>query len=1463
MGQPPAVALEDLFEPTWATLERGAAVSVVVSDVIWDTNALMGRTVPHNKVIRINGTLPTETAGFPCLTFLQAKFERFSGLVELSVDSGTCVLPHRPILRDDVLNYVELCSGMSTSSFGFCHVGFRHKCSVEWQSSLVDLHRRVHPTVPVLHADICARDTAKKIHDVCPDPFMLMSGFSCQPYSRGGLEKGEHDARSSTLPATLQLLHWLRAPLLVLECVVPASNNCFVMAHVKALETQLGFHVSQCCLRLESVWCGCRYRWWLIAAHPALGRVLIPPFPEASPLTVRDLMPFVKRWPEEVESQLRVSQTECEKFQAHGQHLRQFVVKADQKLPTALRSWGGQVVACACGCRDQGFSDALLVSKGIYAQLLQVTLPDGTVMYRHLHAIEVAILSGVPPCLDWSDNERLNLCAIGQMAAPMQSVWIGASIVRHMQLLFTTDAPLEPNQALHELKLIVHAQSKQFFGDIPKPLDLPSDLDLHRLEVHDQRGHPFLLQCRREATVKDLIFAEADLLHVPVFDLAVCEFGSMKPLDQGTCLGTYKSVVVVFTDVPPAPVQSPMIEGPSLTDMEVDAKVATTMPTQLDPHELVEGHVEYTSSVGSVCPGLDSSAVSLLQLSAKQLRALLPPLVGDASLCRAMRKQSMSVEARIALLDHQHTLWGDDELLWHLTQVTAQPHFQDVTLIDPLLVTSWTQLGNVDLLHSWMHDNQKTTRFVSAVLLEGHWTPFVWTCRNTTLDVVSWEHDDVSIDPFNGLHGLLCQALGLSTFRVACTRRPFGLDLCGAGVVTFIRASLESSVLPCTESALANLDQQFRFAFRNALTVELQTPRPWCWGSGSGDLQTVLATLLQFHGVPPAVSGQRAKLVLQSLGRDPVQGAVNGVSPWKSLKQLANQHKPMVQLVLPDELAAVTQAKKEKGPQRKQKEATKPAPTRPTEVDPCRLVLADQSFCTGDGIGVAQIPLSQVGPLVSGISLVNYVDAVPFLQDNKVLTPKGLALLVINGPDEITTDLTWSTIRFAAKCAANQQPVLLQGFLVQLGQQVIAPNRTLSGPSVPSVPVACARITVFKDQWPHDWESFCEHPVRSLLETLPPLQTCRSENCDCDKWHPITADGPREVLLDVFRRQFFKTDSGRPVKAAQSTHFSVQVRFLKSQELMLLKHSGLQGVFLEPRSMDASMPSDEFQVVWIPQASGAEVQHHAQCEALSIGVARSGRRFGVRVLAKHYQDVFLKIKPEGQFLAPGQRLTWHCGPWPFGSDRKMLGKIFASWNWQARPLQPARTVDGGVMWLVQSVSEPPESVWNMQHGQVMVSRCESASSSLAQSSTVIGSQSTLELCSASSNVDPWLLKDPWSQSVRAVPVNLSPPVTTQLQEMEERIEKSLLDKLPHDKMETDEQETRILALEQQLQHLATRQQSLEGVVHEHHKQNTAQVQGLQTQMVSQMEAQRSQMESLFESQMNRLEAILAKKGRYE
>ena len=90
------------------------------------------------------------------------------------------------------------------------------------------------------------------------------------------------------------------------------------------------------------------------------------------------------------------------------------------------------------------------------------------------------------------------------------------------------------------------------------------------------------------------------------------------------------------------------------------------------------------------------------------------------------------------------------------------------------------------------------------------------------------------------------------------------------------------------------------------------------------------------------------------------------------------------------------------------------------------------------------------------------------------------------------------------------------------------------------------------------------------------------------------------------------------------------------------------------------------------------------------------------------------------------------------------------------------------------------------------------SASMTQSSHVIGPQATVELCSTNAEVDPWLTRDPWQGSLRNVPVQPAPNVTTQIQEMEERLEKAILAKLPCEKMETDEEDNRVHQLELQL-----------------------------------------------------------------
>lgn len=142
------------------------------------------------------------------------------------------------------------------------------------------------------------------------------------------------------------------------------------------------------------------------------------------------------------------------------------------------------------------------------------------------------------------------------------------------------------------------------------------------------------------------------------------------------------------------------------------------------------------------------------------------------------------------------------------------------------------------------------------------------------------------------------------------------------------------------------------------------------------------------------------------------------------------------------------------------------------------------------------------------------------------------------------------------------------------------------------------------------------------------------------------------------------------------------------------------------------------------------------------------------------------------------------------------------------------------MWTIQSVTEPPMNVIAMQHGQVLIT-CQDAKTTMPEpDAKVVGHAKTVELCrpAEASNADPWLTSDPWSKAIAHAPAPpVGPPAQHVLHELEQRIEQSVLAKLPAtERMEVDDQDQRLQQLEAQLQQLATRQTSLETTVTEHH-----------------------------------------------
>lgn len=348
-------SVTSLFEPNWHSIPLESTLDLVFDHLCWSESVALCRVKPSGFPCRLCHLPATAGAASSFTVFQVLLVDRLDGVPVLSYTDKSTLCVHQSLQAHHCLNLVEFCAGLGASSFGLSEAGFKLQAAVEWNESMASLHRKIHDGIPVIQGDIGDAQTLVKVKECCPEPFCLMAGVSCQPYSRGGNQAGGFDNRAQTVPAVSKACHLLQVPLLILECVTPAKTNAFVRSHLQHLCQQLGMKLSECVLNLEETWAANRSRWWVVAVRSQFGEVPLPPMPGPGKFVVQDLIPYVIDWPALEQDQLLLGEEELKIFQKYGPP-RKFAVKMNAKLPTALHSWGGQATRCACGCRTGGFS---------------------------------------------------------------------------------------------------------------------------------------------------------------------------------------------------------------------------------------------------------------------------------------------------------------------------------------------------------------------------------------------------------------------------------------------------------------------------------------------------------------------------------------------------------------------------------------------------------------------------------------------------------------------------------------------------------------------------------------------------------------------------------------------------------------------------------------------------------------------------------------------------------------------------------------------------------------------------------------------------------------------------------------------------------------------------------------------------------------------------------------------------
>eukprot|EP00438_Fugacium_kawagutii_P023954 Skav232716 [mRNA] locus=scaffold4051:84716:89491:+ [translate_table: standard] len=540
--------------------------------------------------------------------------------------------------------------------------------------------------------------------------------------------------------------------------------------------------------------------------------------------------------------------------------------------------------------------------------------------------------------------------------------------------------------------------------------------------------------------------------------------------------------------------------------------------------------------------------------------------------------------------------------------------------------------------------------------------------------------------------------------------------------------------------------------------------------AGDTTLLWTLRDLLQQLGVPAERAEERAMAALGKIGKTKVQAALDSKHPWSHLKALGSQPKVNFLFVKPDELQQQIRLRaqsKFKAATAHRKQSSK-GPPMPVVIDPAQLKLLPGTFQHEDGSAVVQLRMDEVAAERTGLAFATLSEIGPYLKQDQPISTGALAVLTVEPvPHSAQGLLTVENVRFPALYIPTAEPVLVDGSIVQLGDDSVVRTPNEKAAEVTKLDTVTFKLTVWKDQWPGAWDQFLKAPVRAILERTPRLVLCRGDRCgrDCPKYHTaVDASDIDAVIQDLWNRSWL-SQRGRRTTAEEADQFQVTLRIPVQCADGLQQRSGQDGIYYERRSDDGRKPDESTAIIWIPGTQFQDAMHQVKTHDRSICLVRWNGRYGIRTRTSDAEALHTALDVDSQYSEVSITAVYEARPLPHGIQKAGVAALIKQWGWAARPLQPCRGDHHGRAWLIGAEQPPPSSILPTTDGDVMLSLHRKPVSERPPL-TILGSQKTktylkkdqpassgsrpsdpwkprASAAAGKENVVPWEGKDPW------------------------------------------------------------------------------------------------------------------------
>ena len=1379
----------------------------------------------------------------------QAKVS-WNGVATLYGDELTHCVCLPPDHAMDLTKVKEVCSGMGCMGIAASYLGLHCVAAMDWNPKIAE-HLRENHHEGVLVGNVNVIEDRFRLHMTGgPIRGTLMRGFPCQPLSSQGDRRGDKDDRTQPFYNTLRLAWEQQMGAVILECVPMALEASHVQEALQRFAWSMNMTLQQRVLHLANCWPCSRTRWWCIITFREYQIEVFPDLPRTEPPpVVGDLLSEWPSWPPEIEAQVRLTAQEYQLYMNPMFGKDQRHLRLDKASPCLLHSYGSILEACPCGCRSYPLSLNRLERDGARGFFVQSSVDQ---RMRYLTAQEAALLLTLPAGIKYA-TEKLGLALLGQCAAPAQALWALSHLLRGAGLL------AEPDR---HLRLWLMGVLRSFSSVVRFPqMSLHAELAL--CDTDDMIKHN--IQLGGVTTIKELMEAERRLA------------GHGTSVQVGDALGTLQS--------------SATLHHAAISGEYVIVHKAKRQCRSL-AHQTIQVSVWENDSVQS----FEAMAGTLLFefFLGLGIEVLPGSMVDDQGHVWAGDERPLQnvniieFKYRANGFDPSFGLVGDFGLSDTCIDQVARKLLRGMGVttmhwMPAAMATQWSEC-NFDCrqLDHWLL-SALHGHLLCCCAIESHWVLMDINFKDQIL------HIQIMDGTTRAHHWAMEMAVNFKKIlavRTCCIHRrtiyeqQYGFT---CGTIALLHLGYLIGIWTLTSSP-PELDWHCQLL--------LAFPEPWLLRAGAlGDLSQEekevvwrLRDILQQRGVPEHLTEERALIGLSKVGLHKLKGALDAKDVWGQLKVLGSAPKVNFLWIKPAELEEQikkrAQSKFKVNSSHKKASKNKSSGSQPMVVDPLDLQLIEGTFMAGDDAPMNQLKISEVGANRCGIAFGQLSDVQPYLQGTESLTLGGLGILTTTPIPVVAQGLLPVTnLRFPAIFIPTGEAILIEGSLIQLGDQTIHrvenPNRI----QIDEPQTVVLKITVFKDEWPHSWDTFTISPVKAILNQFPAFVLCKGISCGdgCQKYHPPVDTELGSVIADVWNR-FWLSLRGKRMPAAEADIF--QVYFRTPQVCMSSLHwlSGNAGLYVEPRSVDGRSTDPSLAVIWLPGSNLTEAMHKQKTIEKTLPVTRFGSKYGVRVLIKDEAQIRAKMGAEESQPRILVQQIYEMRPLPHGTTRKGLTQMLSELGWAAKPVQPGRADASGMSWKVGAEAPPPAPIVQTSMGDVTISLQKQVITD-SPIQRVFGSTRTQAHLrrkarkednkenikppqAPDTGADPWLQADPWAkwpQRSGSHDGDVQMQVVPKLESIEEKLRGEISNVV------AEATDSRFAKLEVDLAEMRHQQGKFESWCHDAGQaQQHMQAQlGQLAATVSEHSAELSDMGKEIKSGFQNIEALLVKRSRTE